>query len=226
MVFNKQHQNPTDRYMENRRNPFYDDTDDDYFQCYGRYGQRADLTKNSRKKISTTKKDFDINGMVDFAVRKSETNIIVATLIATVTFAAGFTVPGGYNSNVDSEEAGKAILIRNAAFKAFVVTDVVAFICSMWAVYIYGSVLKCAAVPFVEMYSSLLKLSILGSEAMGLAYLGVGIAFLCGMYAALEPSLPLAIAVLALGAAIPLLSCCRYKIINLPQAAIMKMFNI
>ncbi|XP_031102849.1 ankyrin repeat-containing protein At5g02620-like [Ipomoea triloba] len=228
LVFNKQHQNPTDRYMEHVGNlfNFNDTTDEHYFELYGRYGQRADLTKNSRKKISSTKKGFDINEMVDFGVRKSETNIIVATLIATITFAAGFTVPGGYNSNVDSEEAGKAILIRNAAFKAFVVTDVVAFICSMLAVYIFGSVVEYAATPYIERYRIVIKLSILGTNAMGLAYLGVGIAFLCGMYAALEPSLPLAIAVLALGAAIPLLACCRYKKIYLPQAAIMKMFNI
>nr|GMD47649.1 protein ACCELERATED CELL DEATH 6-like [Ipomoea batatas] len=225
LVFNKQYQNPTDRYLKDCGNPFNEGIGEQlYSEVGGRYGQRADLTENSRKAISTDKKDF--NDMVDFGVRKSQTNIIVATLIATITFAAGFTVPGGYNSNVDSEEAGKAILIRNAAFKAFVVTDAVAFICSMLAVFIYGSVVEIAATPYIDKYRIVMKLSSLGSKVMGLAYLGVGIAFLCGMYAALEPSLPLAITVLALGgAAIPLLAYCRYEKI-FPQATLMNNFRI
>ncbi|XP_019183721.1 PREDICTED: protein ACCELERATED CELL DEATH 6-like [Ipomoea nil] len=214
--------------MEHHGNPFNcrnDPNDEHYYRVYGRYGQRIDLTKTWRKKISTTKKDVDINDMVDNLVRSSETNIIVATLIATITFAAGFTVPGGYNSNVDSEEAGKAILIRNAAFKAFVVSDVVAFICSMLAVFNNGSLVDAVATPYRDMYR-ILKLSFLANEVMVWASLGVGIAFLCGMYATLEPSLPLAISVLALGAAIPLLAYCRYKMSSLPRSTLMKTFNI
>ena len=53
--------------------------------------------------------------------------MIVAALVATVTFAAGFTLPGGYNDN------GMAILTKRAAFKAFIVTDTIAVILSVSA---------------------------------------------------------------------------------------------
>ena len=70
------------------------------------------------KRISTTK-------------RQGETHLIVAALVATVSFAAGFTLPGGYNDN------GMAILTKGAAFKAFIVTDTIAVILSVSAVFVY-----------------------------------------------------------------------------------------
>ncbi|KAG6499707.1 hypothetical protein ZIOFF_039498 [Zingiber officinale] len=46
---------------------------------------------------------------------------IVAVLIATVTFAAAFTLPGGYRNDSGSDE-GMAILSSRAAFKAFLIS--------------------------------------------------------------------------------------------------------
>ena len=63
--------------------------------------------------------------------RLGETHLIVAALVATVTFAAGFTLPGGYNDN------GMAILTKRAAFKAFIVTDTIAVVLSVSAVFVY-----------------------------------------------------------------------------------------
>ncbi|KAF8391807.1 hypothetical protein HHK36_022041 [Tetracentron sinense] len=57
--------------------------------------------------------------------------MIVAALIPTVTFAAAFQVPGGYNSN-----DGTATLAKKAAFQVFVVTDAIAWSCSMTAVFL------------------------------------------------------------------------------------------
>ncbi|GMP62414.1 hypothetical protein CsSME_00024529 [Camellia sinensis var. sinensis] len=54
-----------------------------------------------------------------------ENHLIVATLVATVAFTAGFTMPGGYNGN-DGPNQGMAILTREAAFKAFMVIDTIA----------------------------------------------------------------------------------------------------
>ncbi|KAI7979509.1 Ankyrin repeat-containing protein [Camellia lanceoleosa] len=72
-----------------------------------------------------------------FDMRKEgDTLLLVATLVATVTFAAGFTMPGGYNSN-DGPNQGMAVLTREAAFKAFVVTDSIAMIFSTCAVLIH-----------------------------------------------------------------------------------------
>ncbi|RVW69871.1 hypothetical protein CK203_060694 [Vitis vinifera] len=53
--------------------------------------------------------------------KQGETHLIVSAFITTVTFAAGFTLLGGYK-----EDDGKAILSKKAAFRAFVVTDTIA----------------------------------------------------------------------------------------------------
>ncbi|XP_072952086.1 protein ACCELERATED CELL DEATH 6-like isoform X2 [Typha angustifolia] len=51
--------------------------------------------------------------------------VIASVLIATVTFAAAFTMPGGYRAD------GTPTLARRYTFKAFIVADTLAFICSM-----------------------------------------------------------------------------------------------
>ncbi|XAR49031.1 hypothetical protein NMG60_11032053 [Bertholletia excelsa] len=63
-------------------------------------------------------------------------HVIVASLIATVAFAAGFTIPGGYNGN-EGPEQGMAILARKAAFKAFLIADTVALMSSTSALFLY-----------------------------------------------------------------------------------------
>ena len=52
------------------------------------------------------------------------TLLLVATLIATVTFACGFSIPGGYRN--DNPDSGTATLARRPAFQVFVVTDILA----------------------------------------------------------------------------------------------------
>ncbi|XP_057529521.1 uncharacterized protein LOC130808092 isoform X1 [Amaranthus tricolor] len=51
---------------------------------------------------------------------------VVAALLATITFTAGFTLPGGFN-----QENGEAILAKKAAFLIFIISDTVAMCCSM-----------------------------------------------------------------------------------------------
>ncbi|CAA2955491.1 ankyrin repeat-containing ITN1-like isoform X1 [Olea europaea subsp. europaea] len=60
-------------------------------------------------------------------MKKTATScMVVATLIATVVFAAAFTVPGGYK-----EENGAPIFLNNGWFKIFVTFDVVAMFTSI-----------------------------------------------------------------------------------------------
>jgi hypothetical protein len=67
---------------------------------------------------------------------------IVSVLIATVTFASAFTLPGGYRS-----DDGTPVLAGSYAFDAFVVADTLAFICSSLATFC----LIYAGMPFMHL---------------------------------------------------------------------------
>lgn len=55
--------------------------------------------------------------------------LLVSTLVATVTFAAGFTVPGGYKSSGSDE--GMATLVTNWPFKTFLICNTIAMYSSI-----------------------------------------------------------------------------------------------
>ena len=64
--------------------------------------------------------------------KRGEAHLIVSALITTVTFAAGFTFPGGYK-----EDEGMAILTKKIAFEAFVATDTIAMVFSASAIFFH-----------------------------------------------------------------------------------------
>lgn len=57
------------------------------------------------------------------------TLLVVTTLVATVTFAAGFTMPGGYNNSGPRD--GKAILLTQLMFQVFVICNTMAMYSSV-----------------------------------------------------------------------------------------------
>lgn len=67
---------------------------------------------------------------------EQQTYLVVATLIATVTFAAIFTLPGGYTTDKGPDQ-GSPILINSAAFKVFVVADIISLVLSIFAVFFH-----------------------------------------------------------------------------------------
>ncbi|KAI4352840.1 hypothetical protein L6164_007054 [Bauhinia variegata] len=68
---------------------------------------------------------------------QSSTLMLVTILVATVTFAAGFTVPGGFiDSGPDMKKIGIAALIDRLMFKVFIICDVVAMYSSTFAAFI------------------------------------------------------------------------------------------
>ncbi|KAL3506036.1 hypothetical protein ACH5RR_031418 [Cinchona calisaya] len=124
--------------------------------------------------------------------KEADTSLIVATLIATVTFAAGFTLPGGYDSN-SGPNKGLAILTRKAAFKAFVITDTIALVSSTCAVFVYF--MKADYVyrhKLVRHYTSTKSLVTIAMGALVLA-------FVTGLYAVLPHSSGLAISTAIMG---------------------------
>ncbi|KAI3409595.1 ANK_REP_REGION domain-containing protein, partial [Psidium guajava] len=75
--------------------------------------------------------------------------LLIAVFIATVTFAAAFTMPGGYNDN--GPDQGTATLARRAAFKAFVVFNTTAFCFSVLAIYLQFDLSPTGELDPVEM---------------------------------------------------------------------------
>lgn len=73
--------------------------------------------------------------------------MVVATLIATIVFAAAFTLPGGYNQNT-----GIPLFIPKCAFIFFVISDAISLMLSSASVLIFLSILtsRYAEYDFLE----------------------------------------------------------------------------
>ncbi|XP_022876235.1 protein ACCELERATED CELL DEATH 6-like isoform X2 [Olea europaea var. sylvestris] len=124
--------------------------------------------------------------MVPADIRKAaDTHMVVAALITTVAFAAGFTIPGGYGN--DGPNEGMAILSRKAAFKAFIITDTLAVVCSASAIFLHF--IGASFTDKLKLVHSYLAGALLVIVAMG----AMVIAFMTGLYTVLEQSLEIAI---------------------------------
>ncbi|XWS57712.1 hypothetical protein CRYUN_Cryun09bG0197200 [Craigia yunnanensis] len=109
-----------------------------------------------------------------------EIHLLIAMLIATVTFQAAFTVPGGYKQDGPAE--GTAQFVQKAAFRAFVIFNTIAFIFSIATVYIQFATSK-FSYCLRSRYASLAEVMIF------IAVLGMLLAFASGMYVELANSI-------------------------------------
>ncbi|WCJ17818.1 Ankyrin repeat family protein [Euphorbia peplus] len=107
-----------------------------------------------------------------------EVFLVVATLVTTVSFSVAFTMPGGYIT--DGAAKGKPILADKAAFKAFVIFDIVSFFSSVSAVYFqrgtaYGERMRARYQKFQ-------------SASLGIAIVALALAFSSGIHVMLANS--------------------------------------
>ena len=123
---------------------------------------------------------------------------LVAILIATITFAAAFTLPGGYSNDAGSE--GLPIMAKKVAFQAFLISDTIAM-CSSLVVAFVCIIARWEDLEFLLYYRSFTK------KLMWLAYVATTTAFATGLYTVLAPRLLwLAIAVCVLTGSLPILT--------------------
>ncbi|KAF8391797.1 hypothetical protein HHK36_022031 [Tetracentron sinense] len=160
----------------------------------GKHGPQAkEENQVSRELISANAKRGIANPIIhlddakrmveEYISRTKEINkpqMLVATLIATVTFAAAFQVPGGYQSE------GRATLARKAAFQAFVLTDAIALSCSMTAVFLNF------IMPLLRGRWPLKTIRFVAILTL-VAMVAMLVAFVAGLYVVLTKSLWLAI---------------------------------
>ncbi|KAK8995439.1 hypothetical protein V6N11_069870 [Hibiscus sabdariffa] len=118
-------------------------------------------------------------------------NLLVTTLIATVSFDAGFTMPGGYKS--DGIEQGMAILSRKTAFRVFVIANALAFCFSTTSMFLH----YCKS--FVEKLDVHAFYTYLTTLLTSYGITAMVIAFVSGTYAVLADAPGLAKAVLSIG---------------------------
>ncbi|XP_078150896.1 uncharacterized protein LOC144546225 [Carex rostrata] len=123
---------------------------------------------------------------------------LVAALLATINFAAAFTLPGGFSS--DSSDAGQPLFARKAAFQMFLISDTIAM-CSSLAVAFLCILATWEDLDFLLNYRKTTR------ALMWCAYGATAIAFGTGLFTVIAPkNLWLAILILVLCTILPLLS--------------------
>ncbi|CAN4096181.1 unnamed protein product [Withania somnifera] len=129
----------------------------------------------------------------------AQIHLVVATLLVTVTFAAGFTLPGGFESDSNSLNKGMAILVKKSAFCAFVVTDAIAFVCSAGAVFSYFFMAANHRATTKKELRILENIFKVATTLQFLSMSAVVVAFITGLYATLAHSVGLAAAICVIG---------------------------
>ncbi|XP_060182819.1 ankyrin repeat-containing protein NPR4-like [Lycium barbarum] len=157
---------------------------------FGQFGGRDFEIKREEKRMPTTENETETRwenykGRIDNYMKVAQTHLVVATLIAAVTFTAGLTLPGGFDNNPGPNQ-GMALLIRKAVFKAFVVTNAISFVCSSGAVFSY--IAMAAIDAFAKNLAAITLLYRLSTFWLFFALAAVMLAFVTGTYATLAHS--------------------------------------
>ncbi|KAL4625441.1 hypothetical protein ACB092_05G026300 [Castanea dentata] len=118
---------------------------------------------------------------------RTETLLLVATLVATVTFAAAFTMPGGYK-----DSGGMAKFLEKPMFHVFVISNSIAMYSAITAVV----ALIWAHLGDLNLFIAAYKFSV---PFLGLAITMVSLAFMAGNYLVLRDLNWLAYLVLSIG---------------------------
>ncbi|XP_039156044.1 protein ACCELERATED CELL DEATH 6-like [Eucalyptus grandis] len=105
-----------------------------------------------------------------------DTLLVVATLVTTVTFAAGLAVPGGFNGSdmASKDDRGMATMPGNIKFQIFVICNTFAMFCSMASAVVF----MLTHVP--EVHFAVFKFDLAGG-LLGMSLPAMSCAFLIGV---------------------------------------------
>lgn len=147
---------------------------------------RAPVTKFMRNA------SFKLGDQVETESWRDKVNVIllVATFIATVTFTAGFTLPGGYNNN--DPDQGYATMIQKEKFQEFLIFNTLAMFTSV----IVAIILLWAQQGDPGIMQVALKLAL---PLCGISLTMMSIAFTVGIYAVISKLSWLAHAIMSMG---------------------------
>ncbi|XP_059446695.1 protein ACCELERATED CELL DEATH 6-like [Corylus avellana] len=153
-------------------------------------------TKLEDKNMEKEKKKKKKEKRRSMLQKTTEVHLVVAALIATVTFAACITMPGGFVGGGEGEGShpGSVLLRRKAAFKAFVITDTISMVLSSSAVFIHLLMPLLFNKDIDDDKGDPMRLAFLAFKFILWAMIAMGLAFVTGTYAVLMPSLDIAIA--------------------------------
>jgi Domain of unknown function len=151
--------------------------------------------------IDDAKKEIEkqaIEEIKSLTERYTTNTSLVAALLATITFAAAFTLPGGYNSN--ASDAGLPIFAMKTVFQVFLISDTIAM-CSSLAVAFLCVLATWEDLDFLLNYRKTTR------ALMWYAYVATVVAFGTGLFTVMAPkSLWLAILILFFCCIVPFLS--------------------
>ncbi|KAG9454771.1 hypothetical protein H6P81_007675 [Aristolochia fimbriata] len=133
--------------------------------------------------------------LIESCKSRASTLSLVAILIATVSFAAAFTMPGGFVGD-GSKDRGSAVLRNRPALKAFVIADTVAMCSSI----VVAFLLVWGATGDHDLLVQTLRFSM---ELMWIALQSMAVAFVTGVYAVVSKTRWLTVVVCVLGCMIP-----------------------
>ena len=157
--------------------------------------QQGQTAKENEVKNAVSESKEEMEGI---SVSKSEilrsageTNLLVATIIASVTFTAAFTAPGGYESG--GINPGLAVLCKQAAFKGFVISNALAFGFSTASILVY---MFSANIRLVLSYPDRRAKTERALQLAAYSIVALLVAFITGTYAVVPHSLGIAEAII------------------------------
>lgn len=127
---------------------------------------------------------------MDYCKDRVNTLLLVSTLVATVTFAAGFTMPGGYNNS--EPDQGMATLLSKRKFQVFVICDTIA----MYSAIMVAVTLIWAQLGDLTLVLNALRLAI---PLLGISLTMMSLAFMVSVYLVVSKLVWLADVVLIMG---------------------------